>query len=208
MDVLRECIKSPAPSRALCVERLLAGPSIARSRNPCSASIGGIYRCQCGQDGRSDALHIVLNIPQERWMRNVGHQTHVLEMPKGHQDHIPSLRQPSGWSGFSPRHKDVGVGKPQAVPMTAGRACQRRKARDSLIATRVPMHWDKTLDLDKQRQTKPTRGRLITLQEGPCVGGANAVVTQHHGLSAQWICQHRAQVGLPCDKAHPLEEGA
>ncbi len=52
------------------------------------------------------------------------------------------------------------------------------KAGETLNATVVNMRWAKPLDLDTLRQVAQTHSRLITIEDGACMGGAGSAVTE------------------------------
>jgi len=71
------------------------------------AKIGGHLGGSLGVIELTVALHYVFNMPKDKLIWDVGHQSHIHKIITGRRDKITTLKQESGLSGFTKRTESV-----------------------------------------------------------------------------------------------------
>lgn len=101
MDSLLSRIKQSSDIKSLRASDLEKLAAELRERIVCTvARTGGHLASNLGVVELTVALHHVFDIPQDKIIWDVGHQTYAHKLLTGRQDEFPTLRQHGGLSGF------------------------------------------------------------------------------------------------------------
>lgn len=104
MHQVLDKIASPADVRALSEDRLKALADELRSYiHETVAKVGGHLSSNLGSVELTCAIHHVFNLPHDKVIWDVGHQSYAHKVLTGRREQLPTIRQLGGLSGFPSR---------------------------------------------------------------------------------------------------------